>query len=487
MSIHIQFHSHLTDPFHLVVLPVSDPAKLPTEWDIPAIRSGFNAPDMTSHYSSQTHVLTRSDQTRHTVIKTVKCPANAAIDWRFLGGIVGQTCQKTHPKSVAIDLRPDNLPQPITPRQIQDIIEGIHLGAFRMTAFKSNPTTLPDITVSLLGIDSPDTSVSEVGEEMAHTTNRAREWAMMPANILNPDTFAKLAFELFSGTDVRVSVIDQEEAIKLGMNALVGVGKGSVTPPRLLVLSYGITPDARPVTLVGKGVTFDTGGISIKPSSGMNQMKGDMSGAAAVLSAMKGVASLTPKLPILALIPLAENMPDGNAQRPGDVVTAMNGKTIEILNTDAEGRLILADALCYAVSQKADIIIDIATLTGACKVALGDQAMGLFTNTDALSTEIMAAAAITGERAWPLPLYDEYRKALDSDIADIAHCSEGRYGGSCTAAKFLEQFVSNTPWVHLDIASVMTDTASEGHRVKGMSGAGGRLLLQFLLNRATTD
>lgn len=406
-------------------------------------------------------------------------------DWRAMGGTVGHALHHYRPRSVTIDVSSLTC----SPDVIQQWVEGVLLGAYRFTDYKTKKNPLPKIDVTLLvkNISPPLREALSTGEWFAHATNRARDWATMPANDLNPETFVTIAKKVLKGSGVSVSVIDGTAAKKRGMNALLGVGKGSSIPPRLLVMKYNIKQNNkqknRPIALVGKGVTFDTGGISLKPSKGMSDMKADMSGAAAVLSTMVALGQFKPKLPVLGLIPLAENMPGGLAQRPGDVVTAMNGKTIEILNTDAEGRLILADALCYAVEEGASKIVDIATLTGACGVALGELAMGLLSNSDSEVAAMKGAAEKTGERVWQLPLYAEYLEYLESGIADIAHCSEGRYGGTCTAAKFLEQFVNDTPWIHLDIASVMIQKKNKGAQVKGMSGAGARNLIQYVLDQ----
>jgi leucyl aminopeptidase len=416
----------------------------------------------------------------------INATSTTTVDWRSIGGTIGHAFHDHSPQSVVIDLSLFKC----TLSCIQSLVEGIGLGSYRFTTYKTTPKRLPNIKITLITSTSPPSFKNAIlaGERFAAATNMARDWANMPANDLNPATFVTMAQRVLKGSSVSVSVIDAIQAKKLGMMALLGVGKGSVTPPRLLVMKYNIKTNTkkgnRPIALVGKGVTFDTGGISIKGSTGMSAMKADMSGAAAVLAAMVTLSQFKPTTSVLGLIPLAENMPDGGAQRPGDIVTAMNGKHIEILNTDAEGRLILADALCYAVTQGACKIVDIATLTGACGVALGDLAMGLLSNNEGEANAMKLAAEKTGERVWQLPLYDDYIDYLESNIADIAHCSEGRGGGTCTAAKFLEQFVDQVPWVHLDIASVMIQKKNKGVQVKGMAGAGARNLVQYILDQS---
>jgi len=259
------------------------------------------------------------------------------------------------------------------------------------------------------------------------------------------------------------------------------VGQGSERPPRFLKLSY--EPRGRAtgrLALVGKGVVFDSGGLSLKTAGGMETMKTDMSGAAAVVATMSALRSLDVKTRVTAYVPLVENMPSGNAIRPGDVLTIRNGKTVEVLNTDAEGRLILADALSFAVDDKADAIVDLATLTGACVVALGEKIAGLMTNHDGWSEQVRAAADRAGEPVWPLPLPTDYRKQLDSEVADLRNIGTGGYGGALTAGIFLQQFVGDRPWVHLDIAGPARAPSDDGYLVKGGTGFGVRTLLELV-------
>ena len=271
------------------------------------------------------------------------------------------------------------------------------------------------------------------------------------------------------------------------MGALLSVARGSVQPAKLVRISYkGRGGDGYDLALVGKGITFDTGGISIKPAAGMEAMKADMTGAASVIAAMQAIAALAPKADILAIAPCTENMPGGNASRPGDVVAAMNGKTIEILNTDAEGRLVLADGICYARELGARHIVDVATLTGAISIALGEHAYGLMTNDDALAQRVEAAAEAAGERSWRLPMFKEYGEQIKSTVGEIKNTG-GRPAGSITAAKFLEHFVDETPWVHLDIAGVDMASKNKGWISKGASGQCVRALVNLALGFADED
>lgn len=260
------------------------------------------------------------------------------------------------------------------------------------------------------------------------------------------------------------------------------MAQGSQQPPKFIILAYqGGDSDIIDVALVGKGITFDSGGISIKPSEGMAEMKGDMAGGASVMATLVAIAQLKPKINVTALVPATENLPGGTALKPGDIIKAMNGKTIEVINTDAEGRLILADALCYAVKIGARAIIDVATLTGACRVALGKVCTGVFSNNQELADKIIAAGNEVGELTWPMPMFDEYREQLKSDIADIKNIG-GRYGGAITAAKFLADFINNTPWVHLDIAGTSETDKEKGYQVKGATGVPVRTLVSLILS-----
>ena len=265
------------------------------------------------------------------------------------------------------------------------------------------------------------------------------------------------------------------------MGAFLAVAQGSACLPYCIELTINPSKE-KPIILVGKGVTFDTGGISIKPSKSMSLMKGDMGGAACVIAAMKGLIDSKTTKHVKAIVPLVENMPSSTAYKPGDVITAMNGTSIEVINTDAEGRLILADALCLATSYNPAYIIDVATLTGACTVALGDVATAILGNTQSLIDLFCESTKPTGERFWQLPLYEEFKHYLKSDVADIMHCAENRLAGTSTAAIFLQEFVQDVPWIHLDIASTMHHSATKGYNVKGMAGVATRSLIQFVLN-----
>lgn len=321
----------------------------------------------------------------------------------------------------------------------------------------------------------------ETGRILAEATNWARDLANEPANYLTPTEMAERAQSLALESGLECRVLERRDMEELGMNALLGVARGSHEPPKLIVLQYrGAGAEAPVLGLVGKGITFDTGGISIKPAQGMQDMKSDMAGAAAVIAAMGAIARLRPKINVTALAPATENMPGGGAQRPGDVVRAMNGKTIEVINTDAEGRLILADALAYARQLNLSPVVDVATLTGAIIIALGRATMGAMTNNEAFLERVRAAATSAGEKLWELPLLDEYKEHIKSDVADIKNVGN-REAGSITGGLFLQEFIDDTPWVHLDIAGVDLVEKEKGILVKGSSGIPVRTLVNLAL------
>jgi len=306
----------------------------------------------------------------------------------------------------------------------------------------------------------------------------AKEWANRPPNHATPVLLAGAAKALGKLPNIKVDVLGPKEVAKLGMGSFMAVAQGSAEPLRFIVLRYdGAAKTQAPTVLVGKGITFDTGGISIKPAAEMDEMKFDMCGAASVLGVFRSLADLQPTINVIGLIPACENMPDGRAIKPGDVVTSMSGQTIEILNTDAEGRLVLCDALTYAERFKPAAVIDIATLTGACVIALGAVRSGLFSANDDLANALLKAGESSGDPCWRMPLDDEYGEGLKSNFADMANVA-GRAAGSVTAAKFLQKFTASYPWAHLDIAG----TAWKSGAVKGSTGRPVLLLLNYLLN-----
>jgi len=320
-----------------------------------------------------------------------------------------------------------------------------------------------------------------IGKVIAEATNFARDMINEPANFMTPSDIANIARRIADEYNIECTVLEKEQMQELGMGALLGVAQGSQQTPKLVILQYkGDDSSPKTLGLVGKGITFDSGGISLKPSEDMADMKGDMAGAAVVISVLRALAQLKPKINVTAVAPATENLPSGAALKPGDVVRAMNGKTIEIISTDAEGRLILADALCYARKLELSPIVDVATLTGACRVALGDVATGAFTNNEELLRKVTKAGDEAGERLWQMPMYEEYKEQNKSEVADIKN-SGGRYGGAITAAQFLSEFVEDTPWVHLDIAGTSRSDKDKGYIIKGETGVGVRTLVNLVL------
>ncbi len=367
-------------------------------------------------------------------------------------------------------------------RAAQAIAEGASLAAYRFSRYKADPK--PCLIESLAVVGSGDDAQHGIdrGARIAGAVTLARDLVNEPAKAMTPRRLAETAAEVAEAEGLAITVLDEAaiEAERLG--GLAGVAAGSEEPARLIELVYDPPSAEGTVALVGKGITFDSGGLSIKTAEGMETMKTDKSGAAAVLGAMSVIAALGPPVKVVGIIPATENMPGGAALKPGDVLTARNGKTIEVLNTDAEGRLVLADGLSLAVEAGVDAIIDVATLTGACVIALGRKVAGLMGNHAGWVDQVGQAAARAGEEVWPLPLPEDYRKLIDSDVADVKNVSNGRYAGALTAGLFLREFVAGVPWVHLDIAGPARSEEDEGYLQKGGTGFGVRTLVEAVMS-----
>ncbi len=321
------------------------------------------------------------------------------------------------------------------------------------------------------------------GSIVAKAQALARDMVTESAITMTPTKIANIARKVAKENKLKIKVLDRETCRKLGMGAFLAVAQGSNEPPKFIEIKY--TPKGKPkkhVAIIGKGITFDSGGLSLKPANSMETMKDDMSGSAAVIGTMSVIKELQPDVAITMIVAATENMPGGKAYRPGDVIRAMNGKTIEVLNTDAEGRVTLADAVSYVVRQKPDEIIDLATLTGACVVALGDTANGVMTNNQKLADKIIKAGTETGERMWQLPLYDEDREKIKSDIADMINTGSKGKSGAQNGAVFIEKFVSDIPWVHIDIAGPSWIDKENEYGPKGPTGVGVRTLINYLTN-----
>ena len=369
----------------------------------------------------------------------------------------------------------------------QVLIEGTAQGGWQFTELKKQPEDpKPDLESVELVIDPADKTAAEagrrIGDAIAAGYLFTRNLQMQPGNVCTPSYLAEEARKLAAAHGFKATILDKAQIKKEGMGALLAVAQGSAEEPRFIVLEYagGSGP---PVVLIGKGVTFDSGGISIKPASNMEDMKFDKSGATAVLGTFEVLGRLKPKINVVGLIPATENLPSGTAIKPGDVVKSHLGKTIEIINTDAEGRLILCDALSYARRFKPVAAIDAATLTGAVVIALGHHAIGMLGNDEGLLAEVRDAGERAGERCWPLPLWEEYRELLKSDVADLKN-SGGRSAGTIAGAWFLREFVDSFPWVHLDIAGTAYLEGEGASHAKGPTGIGVRLFTEFLLKRA---
>jgi leucyl aminopeptidase len=374
---------------------------------------------------------------------------------------------------------------------LQAITEGLTLAEFDGASYKTTTTRLgPPPRLALVLPDLPDASPESLprcegaiarGRILGECSNLARELANEPANTLTPREFATRAARIASEGGVSVEVLDEKQIESLGMGLLLGVARGSSEPPRLIVFRHeppGLTPGGPVLGLVGKGITFDTGGISIKPADGMERMKDDMAGGAAVACAMRAIAMLGAPIRVVGVVPATENMPGGRAVKPGDILHSAEGKTVEVINTDAEGRLILGDGLWYARKLGATHLVDVATLTGAIVVALGKQATGLFGTPDWWVDQIRRVGEHEGDRMWPMPLFEEYFDQLKSEIADFTNTG-GRPGGSITAALFLKEFTGGLPWAHLDVAGTAWAEEAKPYQPKGATGIAVRTLAEL--------
>ncbi|MGM0982605.1 MAG: leucyl aminopeptidase [Pseudomonadota bacterium] len=367
------------------------------------------------------------------------------------------------------------------------VAEAAHRAVYRFDQFKSEPSPAPQLSrITLLVSEHGDAEAARQGGRIGDAIGRGvattRTLGNLPGNICTPSYLAEQAEALGQGSGgaLSVEILDEEALERLGAHSLLSVGRGSEQPSRLIIMKYqgAESPDEAPHVLVGKGITFDTGGISLKPGEAMDEMKFDMCGAASVFGTVTSVLAIKPKINLVAIVAAAENMPDGRATKPGDIIRTLKGLTVEVLNTDAEGRLVLCDALTYAERFEPASVVDIATLTGAAIIALGHHATGLLANDDDLALDLLDAGETAWDRAWHLPLWDEYQQQLDSNFADLANIG-GRPAGTITAACFLSRFADKFPWAHLDIAG----TAWSSGKEKGASGRPVGLLTQYLLDR----
>ena len=374
---------------------------------------------------------------------------------------------------------------------VQAATEGIALSAFSGDRYKSGERSAPPIDQALIiavSVEEPSEleAAIERGRILGESSNVARELSNEPSNVLTPAIFAERAAEICGAAGVAVEILGEPEIEELGMGLLLGVARGSAEPPRVIVMRH--RPAGAPSTpvlgLVGKGITFDTGGISIKPADGMERMKDDMAGGAAVICAMRAIGLLKAPINVIGIVPATENMPGGRAMKPGDVLTSASGKTVEVINTDAEGRLVLGDGLWYAQKLGATHLVDVATLTGAAVVALGKVTSAIFGQPDEWVEIVRRTAQDAGDRCWPMPLYDEYAEQLRSEIADMLNTG-GRPAGACTAAMFLKEFAGGLPWAHLDVAGTAWADEAKPWMPKGASGVAVRTLAELAFTSAT--
>ncbi len=407
-------------------------------------------------------------------------------------GVVAETCRLLRQKgvnSIATIAQGAGIAGISLESATQAVTEGALLGVYSFRRHITKEAEYGEIKqLTIVDADEANLPILEQGyhkgKVLAEATNLARDMVNEPANYMTPNQMAETAKRLAETYGLELSVFEREQMQELGMGALLGVTRGSRQPPKFIVLHYrGGDSTEIDVALVGKGITFDSGGISIKPSAKMDEMKGDMAGGAAVMAAISAIAQLKPKINVMAIIPATENLPSENALKPGDILTAMSGKTIEIISTDAEGRLILADALDYVRKFGAKFMIDVATLTGACVIALGKVCTGAFGNNQELIDRIIAAGTEAGELIWQMPMYDQYKEQNKSDVADIKNVG-GREGGAITAAQFLSEFAGDTPWVHLDIAGTSMTDKEKNYLVKGATGVPVRTLVNLVLSLA---
>jgi len=427
------------------------------------------------------------------VVAIVGSGKRADLDSDKLRGLTGESCRtlrKLSCREIATILDGTEESGIKLEAAARAIAEGAVLGLYGFTKYKK--PEYEDIRKMLIAVRERENarileSAIDRGKLIAEATNLARDMVNEPANYMTPGRMAEAAEGVARKYNLEVKVFDREDMRAMGMSALLGVAEGSNQPPKLITLRYrGDDRSERAAGFLGKGITFDSGGISIKPSEGMDEMKSDMAGAAAVMATMVAIAQLKPRMNITAIVGAAENLPSGTALKPGDVLKAMIGKTIEVISTDAEGRLTLADTLGYAQKLGLSPLIDLATLTGACRVALGTHYSGLFGNNQELLDKILKASRGSGERMWQMPMPDEYKEQIKSDIASVKNTG-GRLGGAITAALFLAEFVGDVPWAHIDIAGTAFSTKESGYTVKGATGVGVRTLTELALNQQESE
>lgn len=431
--------------------------------------------------------------TRRVVVVGLGKAASFDLDRiRNLGGDLGRYLRRINAETAATIVHGAGIGGLEPEAAAQALTEGLLLGSYTYRKHITRGENKDVREVVLIEADDAKIAAEERGVErgriLADATNLVRDLANEPSNNLPPAGLAEAARKVAEQNGLEIVVLGPEQMRSLGMGGVLAVGQGSVNEPRFIVLRYKGGAEGEPpaVALVGKGVTFDSGGISIKPADGMGEMKGDMQGGACVIGVMQAIAQLKPPINVLGVVPAAENMPGGGSYRPGDIVKISNGKTIEIINTDAEGRMLLADGLSFARKEGAKLLVDIATLTGAASVAVGPFFTGVFSNNDAAAERVMAWAKASGEQFWRLPLTDDYKELIKSDVADMRQTGP-RQGGASTAATVLWEFAEETPWVHLDIAPTSRSDKDKGYMTKGMTGVAVRTLINTVIDLARPE
>lgn len=421
----------------------------------------------------------------------VGCGKTTKLTLERLRQIIGAAARKARDLSlekIAINIDSFQLNDFDNLELVEAIVVAVILGIFKNIKYKTKKAekykTIEELT--LFSDSIPKETMQEAkdnGKIIAEAVNFCRELSWGPANYITPTKLAEEAKQIGKNNDVSVSIFDREKAKEVGLTSFLAVAQGTEEPPKFIIMEYGANKkDVDTLALIGKAITFDTGGISIKPSKDMLYMKADMTGGAVVLSIMKAISQLKPNLHIVALVPATDNMPSGKAYHPGDIITSYDGQTIEVISTDAEGRMVINDALAYATDKyKPNAMIDFATLTGSIGVALGNHAIGYFANDDQLAKKLEKASDISGERIWRMPLWKVYDQQLESDIADMKHTG-GRPGGAITAARFLKKFVGETPWIHCDIAGYANAEKTSGYNPKGSKGPAVRLIVDLIRN-----
>ncbi len=445
----------------------------------------FDTKDFTGARDSSTVVYTGTTKSPRLIIVGIGETSSLSLErLRRAAAMAGQKALSFKCQAVAVIIPTLEVAPP--DEVVQAIVEGMILGTYTYDKYFTTKGEQKKIEkLSLLVEGNTDIKDAKkgaaIGEAVSNGVVMARDLGNAPSNELYPETLVERAKEL-QDVGVKVTALDKKQIQKLGMGGLLGVNQGSLRPPFFIILEWnGGKRGAKPIVLVGKGITFDSGGISIKPAAGMSEMKMDMGGAAAVIGTMRAIAELDLPQNVIALVPTTENMPSGSAYKPGDVLTFLNGKTAEIDNTDAEGRLVLADALSYADRYQPQAVIDVATLTGACVIALGSVASALLSNDEGLKSRIEKAGERTFDRVVELPLWEEYEELIKSEVADVKN-SGGRAAGTITAALFLQHFIGSYPWAHLDIAGTGMGGKGVGYTSKGATGVPVRLLVDLIRN-----